>query len=95
MTITIIAGPTSATIKEVVEKYNLLGCIECFATSDVVAPELGPLLKENGTAYLYVLERTKNKPQEVIHVGDNPQLDGDIPKGLGMTPILINRSKRE
>lgn len=95
MTITILAGPTSATIKEILEKYNLLGYIECFGTSDIVTPKLGPLLKGNGTAYLYVLERTKTKPEEAIHVGDNPQLDGDVPKGLGITPILINRSKRE
>lgn len=95
ITITIVAGPASATIKGVLEKCNLLRYIECFATSDIVAPEFGPLLKENGTAYLYVLERTKTKPQEAIHVGDNPRLDGDVPKGLGITPILINRSKRE
>lgn len=95
MTITILAGPTSATIKEVLEKHNLLGYIECFATSDIITPEFGPLLKENGTAYLYVLERTKAKPEEAVHVGDNPQLDGEVPKGLGITPILINRTKRE
>jgi len=95
ITITIVAGPASATIKGVLEKYNLLRYIECFATSDIVAPELGPLLKENGSAYLYVLERTKTKPQEAIHVGDNPQVDGDVPKSLGITSILINRSKRE
>lgn len=95
MTITILAGPTSATIKEVLERHNLLGCIECFATSDIVTPELGPLLKENGTAYLYVLETTKTKPEEAIHVGDNPQLDGDVPRSLGITSILINRSKRK
>lgn len=95
MAIAIIAGPTSATIKQVVEKYNLLGYIECFATSDIVSPKLGPLLKENGTAYLYVLDTTRTKPQEAIHVGDNPQLDGDVPKSLGIIPILINRSRRE
>ncbi len=95
MTITIVAGPTSATIKQALEKHNLLGYIECFATSDIVTPELGPLLKENRTAYLHVLERTKTKPQEAIHVGDDPQLDGDIPKSMGITPILINRSNRK
>jgi len=91
----IVAGPTSATIKEALEKYNLLRYVEYYATSDIVTPEFGPLLKENGTAYLYVLERTKTKPQEAVHVGDNPQLDGDVPRGLGITPVLINRSKRE
>ena len=95
MTITILAGPTSPTIKEVLDKHNLLGYIECFATSDIMTSEFGPLLKGNGTAYLYVLERTKTKPEEAVHVGDNPKLDGDVPKGLGITPILINRSKRE
>jgi FMN phosphatase YigB (HAD superfamily) len=94
MTITVVAGPTSAMIKEVLEKHNLLGYIECFATTDIVSLGLGPLNKLNGTAYLYVLERTKTKPQEVIHVGDNPRVDGEIPKSLGITPILINRSKR-
>jgi len=95
LTIAIVAGPTSVTIKEALEEYNLLRYVECFATSDIVTPEFGPLLKENGTAYLYVLERTKTKPQEAIHVGDNPQLDGDVPRGLGITPVLINRSKRK
>jgi len=95
MTIAIVAGPTSATIKEVLERYNLLGYVECFATSDIVTPELGPLLKENGTAYLHVLRKTKIEPQEAVHVGDNPQLDGDVPRGLGITPVLIDRSKRE
>ena len=95
LTIAIVAGPTSVTIKEVLEKYDLLGYIECFATSDIVTPEFGPLLKENGTAYLYVLEKTKSKPQEAVHVGDNPELDGDVPRDLGITPVLINRSKRE
>lgn len=95
MTITIVAGPTSATIKEALEKNGLLRYIECFATSDIVAPELGPLLKENRTAYLHVLERTKTKPQEAIHVGDDPQLDGDVPKSMGITPILMNRSNRK
>ena len=95
MTVTILAGPSSATIREVLEKHNLLGYIQCFGTSDIVTPELGPLLKENGTAYQYVLERTQAKPEEAIHVGDNPRLDGDVPKGLGITPILIDRSRRE
>lgn len=35
------------------------------------------------------------EPGEVIHVGDNIRLDGDVPKSLGITAVLINRNKRE
>lgn len=93
--IAILAGPSSTTVKEVLGKHNLVGHVACFATSDIVSPKLGPLRKQDGSAYKYLIEEMKVDPSEMIHVGDNVELDGDVPKGLGITAILINRNGRE
>ena len=95
ITIAILAGPSSTTVKEVLGKYNLLGHVACFATSDIVSPKLGPLRKQDGSAYKYLIEKMKVDPSETIHVGDNVELDGDVPKSLGITAVLINRNERE
>ncbi len=95
MAIAIVAGPSSAAVKGVLKRYRLLEYVVCFATSDVVSTELGPLRKQDGTAYQYALAQMQLKPSEALHVGDNVQVDGDVPKNLGVTPILINRNQRE
>ena len=91
----ILAGPSSTTVKEVLRNYKLLGNIACFATSDIVSPKLGPLRKDDGSAYKYLIEKMQVDPCEAIHVGDHVRLDGDVPKSLGITAILINRNERE
>jgi len=95
ITIAILAGPSSTTVKEVLGKYNLLGHVACFATSDIVSPKLGPLRKQDGSAYRYLIGKMKVDPSETMHVGDNVELDGDVPKSLGITAVLINRNERE
>jgi len=91
----ILAGPSSKEIKKVLGRHGLLDHIVCYSTGDVVSPEFGKLRKEDGTAYLYLLQQTSSKPNEVIHVGDNIQADYEAATELGITPILINRSGRE
>ena len=93
--IAILAGPSSSTVKEVLKSHNLLGYVACFATSDIVSPKMGPLRKQDGSAFIYLIEKMKVDPCETIHVGDNVQLDGDVPKSLGIMAILINRNERE
>ena len=95
ITVAILAGPSSTTVKEVLKRHNLLGRIACFATSDIVSPKLGPLRKVDGSAYKYLIEKMKVKPFETLHVGDNVQVDGDVPKSLGIMAILINRNNRK
>ncbi|MCW4020135.1 MAG: HAD family hydrolase [Candidatus Bathyarchaeota archaeon] len=93
--IAILAGPSSKVIKKVLGKHGLLDYVVCYATGDIVCPELGKLCKEDGTAYTYLLRKTGSKPDEVIHVGDDIQVDYEVARKIGITPVLINRSGRE
>ena len=56
-----------------------------------VSNECG-LLKHTGSLFKYVLEKENIRPNELIHRGDNPVADLEMPKKLGILTDFYDRS---
>lgn len=50
--------------------------------------------KPNSFIFEYALEKTKMKPQEVIHIGDSAELDVKGATACGIQPLLIDRKNK-
>ena len=57
----------------------------------VAAREVGAL-KPDAVVFLKVLEGTDLSPEEVLFVGDDPELDVEGARRVGMQPVWINRT---
>ncbi len=51
--------------------------------------------KKNKTMFKKILEDLKISEKEIIHIGDNRQLDYNMPKELGIRTFLIDRENKE
>lgn len=47
--------------------------------------------KKETKCYIEICNRLNIHPEELIHVGDDPKFDFEIPKKLGIKAILLNR----
>ena len=56
-----------------------------------VSNECG-LLKHTGSLFKYVLEKENIRPEELIHRGDNPVADLEMPRSLGILTDFYDRS---
>lgn len=57
----------------------------------VITSERAKYSKPRKEIFLFALEKTGMKPEEVIHVGDSVQGDVVCPESVGITAILLNR----
>ena len=51
--------------------------------------------KSNPKMYRRLLEILRIRPYEVVMIGDDLQLDVELPRRLGMKAILLDRNRRE
>lgn len=57
----------------------------------IITSEQARYSKPRKEIFLYALEKTGFKPEEIIHVGDSVQGDVLCPESIGITAVLLNR----
>lgn len=71
-------------VYESVKKYGL-------HPTGIFTSEQARYSKPRKEIFLYALEKTGLKPEEVIHVGDSIPGDVECPESVGITALLLNR----
>ncbi len=71
-------------IVSMLNKCGVEGYQHCFVSSDI------GLTKREGDLFDYALKKTGYKPNEIIHIGDNPISDFFSPKRMGIRAFLYN-----
>ncbi|MCK5235195.1 MAG: HAD family hydrolase, partial [Candidatus Aenigmarchaeota archaeon] len=50
--------------------------------------------KKNKEVFMKVLEKLEIKPENMIHVGNNPYLDLEVPSSVGIKSFLLDRTEK-
>lgn len=50
------------------------------------------LVKKKPEFYLLVCNQLRSQPGDLIHVGDHPEFDYEVPRGVGIQAYLLDRS---
>lgn len=61
----------------------------------VITSEQAKYSKPRKEIFLYALEKTGFKPEEVIHIGDSMESDVKCPSSVGIRSIWLNREAKE
>lgn len=61
----------------------------------VITSEQAKYSKPRKEIFLYALEQTGTKPEEVVHIGDSLESDVKCPGLVGIKSIWLNREKKE
>lgn len=67
-----------------IEKYQL-------KPAGIITSEQAGYSKPRKEIFLYALEKTENKPEEVVHIGDSLESDVKCPAQAGIRSIWLNR----
>ncbi|MEK6874428.1 MAG: HAD family hydrolase [Nanoarchaeota archaeon] len=51
--------------------------------------------KKDGRLYEFIVKTYQCKPSEVLHVGDSKDIDYDIPSGLGIHALILDREQKK
>ncbi len=79
------------TVKQA-EKVVRLGLPQYVTRNAVFITEEVGITKRNPRLYLSACNRFNLSPDNVMYVGDNPELDIDVPNSIGMITVLHKRS---
>ncbi len=87
-TLIVATNTTKDIIDAFLEKYSVIrkyvkrvySCID-----DVGSP------RKNVEFYKFILDDVGAEPWEVVHIGDDPIYDGEIPQSLGIRTIVVER----
>ncbi len=74
-------------------QLRILGIINFFERVYSALSDFGEV-KKNRT-YRLILEELNILPQEMLHVGDHPKFDLEIPRSIGINAYLIDRASKK
>jgi len=72
-------------------EIELEGIEDYFSASFSCTSDFG-VVKKSGDAYLRVCSKIGVAPGDVLHLGDNPIFDYEVPRSIGMRALLIDRT---
>jgi putative hydrolase of the HAD superfamily len=76
-------------LEEVLRREGVLELFSALAISGVLG-----VAKPQPGIFHAALEQAGVAPSAAIHVGDQPEIDGEAARAVGITPVLIDRFKR-
>lgn len=85
---TAIISNMNRPLQPIVERLGLADVIDFSVTSS----EVGGAGKPEEPIFLAALTRASALPEQAVHVGDEPWVDGAGARRAGITPVLIDRS---
>lgn len=74
-------------MQPLIEKAGLAGLLDIVVTPLDVNGESKP----SAAIFLEAMRRAGTKPEETVHVGDEPFSDGKGARAVGITPVIIDR----
>ena len=83
---TVVVSNWDATLENLIRSLDLLPFFD-----EVVASAAVGCRKPEPAIFEIALERMQCRPEEMIHIGDLPQADGDGAYRCNITPIIIDR----
>ena len=85
--ITAVLSNMNRPLQPALERLGLAELLDFSLTSS----EIGGAGKPEPPIFLEALRRASALPEQAVHVGDEPWVDGDGAQNVGITPVIVDR----